>query len=92
MIRDSHNYSEYKKIVIIENEIEAQFIASVLNERGIPHEIYSFQDTAFDGLFQTQKGWGKVMAPKSFEAEILEIINDVRRAPPLHEVPGHENE
>ncbi len=92
MIRYSPNQSEYKKIVVIDNEIEAQLISSVLNERGIPHEIYSFQDNAFDGLFQTQKGWGKVMAPKSVEAEILEIINDVRRAPPLQEVPEYEND
>ncbi len=82
MNQSSHNTSEYKKIAIVENAIEAQLVSSVLRERDIPHEIYSFQDTAFDGLYQTQKGWGKIMAPPSYKNEILEIVSDLRNEPP----------
>ena len=78
MNHPSDDTSEYKKIAIIEDAIEAQLISSVLSERGIPHEIYSYQDTAFDGLYQAQKGWGKIMAPISFEKVILEIVSDLR--------------
>jgi hypothetical protein len=40
----------------------------------------SYYDTAFDGLYQTQKGWGYVSAPASYEKEIIEIISDLRKA------------
>ncbi len=66
-------------ITVIDNGIEAQLIGSILTERGIPHRICSHHDTAYDGLFQTQKGWGRVEAPQSCRSQILEIINDVRK-------------
>ncbi|MEA3477640.1 MAG: hypothetical protein U9R60_05640 [Bacteroidota bacterium] len=39
----------------------------------------SYYDTAYDGLFQVQKGWGFVSAPESFKDEIREIISDLRK-------------
>ncbi len=69
---------EFIKIVVLENTIEAQLIDSILNEQNIPHRIRSFYDTAYDGLFQFQKGWGEVFAPLSLKEEILEIIEIVR--------------
>ncbi len=83
MNESSQNSLEYKKIAIVENAIEAQLVSSVLQERDIPHEIFSFQDTAFDGLYQTQKGWGKIMAPVSYKNEILEIVSDLRKEAPM---------
>jgi hypothetical protein len=38
----------YVKVDILENEIEAQLLDSILNERNIPHHIQSYYDTAFD--------------------------------------------
>ena len=69
---------EFINIAILENVIEAQLIASILNEHNIPHRIQSFHDTAYDGLFQFQMGWGSLFAPLSNKKEILEILNDVR--------------
>jgi len=65
-------------IAILDNIIEAQLIESILSEQKIPHLIHSFHDTAYDGLFQVQMGWGKLCAPLSNKEEILEILNDVR--------------
>ncbi|RLB43840.1 MAG: hypothetical protein DRH12_01900 [Deltaproteobacteria bacterium] len=70
---------EFVKIAIIENDIEALLLDSVLTERNIPHHMRSYHDTAYDGLFQTQKGWGHVSAPKEFEEEIIEILSDIRK-------------
>ena len=53
----------FVKIANIENFIEAQVLESVLKEREIPYRIRSFHDTAYDGLFQFQKGWGEIYAP-----------------------------
>ena len=70
---------DYVKAAILENEDEARLIESILSERGIPHLMRSYYDTAFDGLYQTQKGWGYVSAPESFKDEIIEIISDIRK-------------
>jgi len=69
---------EFVSIATLDNIIEAQLIDSILNEHDIPHRIRSFHDTAYDGLFQFQMGWGALWAPVSFKEEILEILNDVR--------------
>jgi hypothetical protein len=69
----------YVKAAILENDIEARLLDSVLTERKIPHLMRSYYDTAFDGLFQSQKGWGYVSAPESYEEEIREIISELRK-------------
>jgi len=64
---------KYKKILLLENAVEAQFLETVLKERGIPYLIRSYSDLAYDGLFQFQKGWGHVEAPEQYKQEIEEI-------------------
>ncbi len=68
----------FEKIDTIGDIIEAQVIESVLNERKIPFRIRSFHDTAYDGLFQFQKGWGELYAPMENRAEVIEIIKSIR--------------
>jgi len=70
---------DYKKAAILDNQFEAQLLASVLGERGISHRLRSYHDTAFAGLFQTQKGWGYVSASEKDHSEIKEILADLRR-------------
>ena len=69
---------QFIKITILENAIEAQLIGSILDQRNIPHRLRSYHDTAYDGLFQFQKGWGKLYAPQSYRQEILTVVEDVR--------------
>jgi hypothetical protein len=68
---------EYKKIVVLENEIEAQLMDSILIEHNIPHRMRSYHDSAYDGIFQAQKGWGHVEAPLRYKEEILAIHADL---------------
>ena len=70
---------EYKKVETLENEIEALLLDSILSEQNIPHLIISYHDTAYDGLYQTQKGWGYISAPFAYLEEIKEIISYLRR-------------
>ncbi len=70
---------DYIKVATLDNEIEARLLESILNERDIPHRLRSYHDTAYDGLFQAQKGWGTINAPESYLDEIAEIISDVRK-------------
>ncbi len=69
----------YNKIEILDNDFEAQVLKSILEERGVPHRMISYYDSAFDGLYQTQKGWGYVSADDTFADEIREIIADLRK-------------
>ena len=70
---------EFVKIATLDNEFEAQVLGSFLGERGIPYRMRSYHDTAFDGLFQTQKGWGYVSAAEVDRDEILEMLSELRK-------------
>ena len=72
------NEDRYIIITVLDNIIEAQLVGSILEERKIPHQIRSYYDTAYDGLFQFQKGWGAIYAPESNKSEIKEIIDIIR--------------
>jgi hypothetical protein len=49
----------------------------ILNEKQIPHLIRSYHDSAYDGLWQTQSGWGHVEAPEEYSDEILKIYSEM---------------
>ena len=70
---------DYTKIIVLENEIEAQVMASVLEERGIPHRMRTYRDLAYDGLFQFQKGWGHIEAPEQYRKDIESLCEEVRK-------------
>jgi hypothetical protein len=72
------NVDPFVKIVVLENTVEAQIIQSLLEQYGIPHCLRSYHDTAYDGLFQFQRGWGELLAPESRRQEILEMIQSLR--------------
>lgn len=65
-----------------ENEAEANVIRSVLEENGIYAEVKSFHDTAYDGLFQSQYGWGVVRVSEADFAEAKRIIDEWKKASP----------
>jgi hypothetical protein len=69
---------QFISIAVLENAIEAQLIGSILAQRGIPHRLRSYYDTAYNGLFQFQKGWGKLYAHPQHKQEILQVIKEVR--------------
>jgi hypothetical protein len=70
---------DFKKVMVLENDIEAALLDSILNERDIMHMMVSYYDTAYDGLYQVQRGWGHVSAPAIHHEEIKEIISDLRK-------------
>ena len=68
-----------EKIAVLDNEVQAKLVDSVLEERDIPHLLRSYHDSACDGIFQTRAGWGHVEAPAANRDEILAVIADVKR-------------
>jgi hypothetical protein len=69
--------AKFEKIIELENDAEARLLHAHLEDRGIPHLIRSYHDTAYDGIFQVQFGWGHIEAPEEFREEILEIHADL---------------
>jgi hypothetical protein len=64
---------QYKKILTLENEIEASLLKKLLDEAEIPCVVKSYYDSALDGLYQTQKGWGHIEAPAEYGEAIQKI-------------------
>jgi hypothetical protein len=65
------------KILMFHNEIEAMLLDEILTDKKIPHLIRSYHDSAYDGLWQSQSGWGHLEAPEEFREEILNIYNEM---------------
>jgi hypothetical protein len=65
------------KILLIKNEIESMLLDEILTGKNIPHMIRSYHDSAYDGLWQTQSGWGHLEAPEEYSEEILRIYNEM---------------
>ncbi len=68
---------EFKKILVLENHIEAQLLDSILNEHGIPHIIKTYHDSALDGIFQIHRGWGHVESPERYKKQIQALYDDL---------------
>ena len=69
---------QYKQILILENEMEAQRLSSILDEEGIPHVVRSYYDSAYDGIFQSQRGWGHLEAPEKYENTIQSLYDNMK--------------
>jgi len=69
--------SKTERILVFDNEIEAGLLSEILNTKQIPHMIRSFHDSAYDGLFQVQAGWGILEAPEEYRDEILKLYEEM---------------
>lgn len=65
-------------IAVLENEVEAQLLDSMLDEQSIPHVLKCYRDSAYDGIFQSSRGWGHVEALGRHRAEVEAVLGDLR--------------
>ena len=66
-----------RKILTLENEVEARMLSALLDENGIPHILKSYHDSALDGVFQLQKGWGHIEALPEYRDKILNLYHEM---------------
>lgn len=69
-----------KKIAVIENRFEADLLSDALAHEGIEHVIRSFQDSAYDGLYVTQKGYAQLLTDEKDKEAALAILDDIRKS------------
>lgn len=77
--------ARHPKILVLQNEAEALRLEATLRERNIPHFLKSYHDSAYDGIWQTQMGWGQVEAPPEYREEIETIYADLKASEPAEE-------
>ncbi len=77
--KESNPPERLERIATLDSEVQAGLVDAVLSDRGIPHLMQTYHDSAYDGIFQTQQGWGVLLAPPQFKAEVLAVVQDVKR-------------
>jgi hypothetical protein len=68
---------DFVRALVLRNEFEAHLMDKALADQGIPHRVRSYHDSAYDGLYQAQKGWGQIEAPEIYKDEIRAIYEDL---------------
>ena len=67
------------KVGTVENRFEGDTISQALEEAGIQFLIKSFLDTAYDGLYIPQKGWGVVMVSEKNKEEAERLVSEIKK-------------
>ncbi len=70
---------QWVKVGTVENRFEGDRISQALEEAGIRFLIKSFLDTAYDGLYILQKGWGIIMVSEKNKEEAERLISEVKK-------------
>ena len=68
------------KAGIVENRFEGDRVSQALKEAGIPFLVKSFLDTAYNGLYIPQKGWGAVMVPEGIREVAEKLMDEVKKS------------
>ena len=65
------------RVHTVENRFEADLLVQALRQENIPVLLRRFEETAYDGLFVTQMGWGALLVPGDYEEEAASVVNRV---------------
>jgi hypothetical protein len=60
-------------IYTLANRFEADLLMDALQREGVPAILRSFEETAYDGLFVPQRGWGQILVPEEYVSEAHEV-------------------
>ncbi len=66
------------KITVINNPVEAALFKSTFEDADIPFIIKEHHDSAYDGIFESVKGWGEIYSTEKYKNKILNIIENLR--------------
>ncbi len=69
-------------VKVAANYFEADSIRSALEREGISVMIRTFQDTAYNGVYIPQKGWGSIEVPLQDKERAEQIIKEFTLAFP----------
>ena len=81
---------EFVRLQVVQSLFEGQRMQTLLQAAKIPAMLNSYGDTAMDGLYQAQKGWGEIRVPESRKAEAEKIVEE--NAPATTGLPDEDVE
>jgi len=64
----------YTKLRTVQNRFEAELLAEALAHSGVDFYLRTFEDTAYDGLFVAQEGWGVIWVAAADLPIALDIL------------------
>lgn len=67
-------------VKIAETPIEAERIRSFLEQEGLTVLVRTFEDTAYDGIYVAQKGWGAIEVPEDEKERAERLVEEMDRA------------
>jgi hypothetical protein len=70
--------NEEKARLALDNQVEASLLDLMLQEDGVPHFVRSYNDRAYDALWQFQQGWGYVETPVQYASGVRVLIELLR--------------
>ena len=72
--------SQFIVIHTLSNRFEADVLSDALEKEKIPVMVKTFEETAYDGLFVKQRGWGCLMVPDDLAFNACGIIQPLIEA------------
>ncbi|UCG11879.1 MAG: hypothetical protein JSU72_15365 [Deltaproteobacteria bacterium] len=75
--------SRFVSVYTIANRFEGDLLMDALKRENVPAILRTFEETAYDGLFVPQRGWGQILVPEENAPEAHEalapLINDLHK-------------
>jgi hypothetical protein len=69
---------DFEKILVLDNEFEAELMEEVLLDKQIPYGIIIREDSALGGIVDLEEGWGYLEAPARCREEIMKIYQEIQ--------------
>lgn len=69
---------EEKTRLALDNQVEASLLDLMLQQDDVPHFVRSYNDRAYDSLWQFQEGWGYVETPVRYASGVKVLLELIR--------------
>jgi hypothetical protein len=66
----------YEKLRTVQNRFEGELLSAALERAGVDFFLRTFEDTAYDGLFVAQEGWGVLWVAPADRRVALDIFHN----------------
>ncbi len=84
-------HEDFVSVHTLTNRFEADLLEDALQREQVPVIVRTYEETPYDGLFVSQKGWGMILVPRDCEDQakaIIEPLVEELRTKKLYENPN----
>lgn len=81
-LRERLSREAFVAVKVAESAFEADRFKAALEQEGFTVMVRTFQDTAYDGIYVAQKGWGYVEVPQTEQERAERIVKELEQAFP----------